>query len=149
MKFDSLGREVPDTTPVQRTVEIETAISRHRQMQEFIRREMSRIAAAQGEESFEEADDFEVDEDPEMLSAYEIPDAPVEWLGGVKDEDAAPPLDPSRKNDPRASGAVAAGVSTAGSPGVAVAGSGNGGASGVAAASPTGKPGDVGSAQRS
>lgn len=89
IKFDDKGREIPNQTPVsvplgwQRPLSIQELIKRH------IREEMSRQAADDGQETFEEADDFEVDEDPDPLSKYELPDAPVEYLNGEKDADAS------------------------------------------------------------
>lgn len=99
-RHDEFGKEHLDPTPVsvpagwQRPPTMEELIRRH------IRQEMSRQAADQGEETFEEADDFEVDEDPDPLSPYEIPEAPQEWPGGVKPVDPAPPPQPGEKIAP-------------------------------------------------
>lgn len=92
-KYDDQGREIPDNTPVAvpagwaRPPTIEELIRRH------IRVEMSRQAADQGMESFEEADDFEVDEDGDPLSPYEIPEGLPEALGGGESiEGSLPPV---------------------------------------------------------
>lgn len=97
MRFDTFGREIPDPTPMEVPHDWKRPLSLHEEIRRFVRSELSRQAEAQGEESFEEADDFDVDEDPDPLSPYEIPEAPIEALGGVRDEDAAPPLDPKGK----------------------------------------------------
>lgn len=88
-QFDEYGREIPDKSPAPPppgggALDL---VARHLQMQAYIRREMSKMAEEQGLESFEEADDFDVDEDPDPLSDYELRDAAPEWPGGVKDTD--------------------------------------------------------------
>lgn len=111
--FDELGREIPAGHKVATPPHLARAISRHEEMKEFIRREMSRMAADAGHESFEEADDFDVDEDPDPVSVYELPEAPVEWPDGVKDVDADPPGvggGAGGKNEPGGSKAVSDGV---------------------------------------
>lgn len=97
MKFDSLGREIPDTTPVAIPAGWERPLSLHEQIKRFIRTELSSQAELQGEESFEEAEDFDVDEEPDPVSPYEVPEAVIEWPGGVKDVDADPPTTPGQK----------------------------------------------------
>lgn len=98
-EYNDCGQEIPDPTPVAvpagwaRPPSLEEIIRRH------IRTEMSRQAADAGQETFEEADDFEVDEDPDPLSAYEMPEGREEWPGGVKPVDPAPPLDPHEKSN--------------------------------------------------
>lgn len=91
MDFNERGQEIPDPTPVSLPHGWERPLSLHEQIKRFIRSEMSQQAQLAGEETFEEADDFEVDEDPDPLSQYEIPEAAPEWPQGVKDEDADPP----------------------------------------------------------
>lgn len=105
--YNELGQEVPDPVPVA----VPAGWTRPEPLADLIRRmvrtEFSRAAAEEGEESFEEADDFDVeDEDPDPLSAYEINEAAPEALEGVRDDDAAPPPDPQKKIAPEASTAA-------------------------------------------
>lgn len=93
-KYDDQGREIPDPTPVA----VPAGWARPPSMEELIRRhirvEMSRQAADQGLETFEESDDFEVDEEGDPLSPYEIPEAPPEALGGGESiEGSLPPVE--------------------------------------------------------
>lgn len=97
-QFDIYGREIPDSTPVAVPHEWQRPLSLHEQIKRFVRSELSRRAHDEGQETFEEADDFDVDEDPDPLSAYELQEAAPEWPGGVKDADADPPLAPEKKS---------------------------------------------------
>lgn len=84
-KYDYLGREVPDPTPVSVPAGLSRPLSLQEEIKRFMRSEQMRIAAeAEGLETFEEADDFDVDEDPDPLSAYELPEAAPEAFGGAK-----------------------------------------------------------------
>lgn len=96
-RHDAFGREIPDTTPIAVPFDFGRPLSLHDQIKRFIRSEISQRAAAAERETFEEADDFDVDEDPDPFSAYEIPEAAPEWPGGLKDVDADPPPEPTRK----------------------------------------------------
>lgn len=96
-RYNERGQEIPDPTPVEIPLHLQRAISRHEEMKAYIRAELARQAADEGFETFEEADDFEVDEDPDPLSQYEMTDAAPEWPGGVKDEDGDPPGPPGEK----------------------------------------------------
>lgn len=97
-KYDSLGREVPDGRPVQVPHNWQRPLSLQEEIKRFVRVQLSQQAADLEAETFEEADDFDVaDEEPDPLSPYEIPEAPVEALGGVRDEDADPPPPPDKK----------------------------------------------------
>jgi hypothetical protein len=103
-KYDKQGREIPDPNPIELPGGFNRPPTLQEQIKRFIRAELSRQAADDGDETFEEADDFDVDEDPDPLSGYEIPEAVPEWPGGVKDEDADPPLPPGSKSPETASG---------------------------------------------
>jgi len=98
MRFNDKGQEVPDPIPVAVPHNWARPLSLAEQIQRFVRTELSARAAQTEQETFEEADDFDVDEDPDPLSQYEIPEAAVEWPGGVKDEDATPIAPPSEKS---------------------------------------------------
>lgn len=76
---DEKGREIPDQTPVALPIGWKAPPTLHEQIQRYIRNEVSRQAAELGEETFEEADDFYVEDDPEMRSPYEIDDGLAPW----------------------------------------------------------------------
>ena len=65
------GKVILDDTPVELPTRLKVPQSRADQIRQFIRQEMSAQAAAQGHETFEEADDFEW-EDSDHLTPYEL-----------------------------------------------------------------------------
>lgn len=148
-KFDFMGREIPDTTPAETPPHLSRAVSRHEEMKAYIRAELSRQMEDAGMESFEDADDFEVDEDPDILSPYELSDAPVEWPGGEKDADADPPPQPGANNAASSPGGPFAGNPDAGRSSLDTVGQGNRSSDRPVSAPATGKPSDVGGAERS
>lgn len=105
MSYTSDNRfEIPDPVPVAKPVGWQAPPSLQEQIRRLIRTEMSMRAAAEGRETFEEADDFDVpDEDPDPVSPYTLKEAtwegPVDASngprspdqGGVKGEVASPP----------------------------------------------------------
>lgn len=66
--------EPVDNTPVEIPTRLRLPQSRTDQIRSFIRQELSRQALDQGHETFEEADDFEIDEEDSPLSPYELHD---------------------------------------------------------------------------
>lgn len=101
--YDEFGREIPDSRPVAVPAGWERPLSLHDQIKRFIRAQMSQDAAAAGDETFEEADDFDIDdEDPLPVSMYEVPEAVPEAPGGVKEVDPDPPPPPEEKRPKRA-----------------------------------------------
>lgn len=64
-RLDSHGHEVPDPTPVAVPSGFRRPETLAETVARLVRREVSDAAEAQGFESFEEADDFEVDDDPQ------------------------------------------------------------------------------------
>lgn len=56
------GYEIPDNTPVEMPTRLRLPQTRASQIQGFIRQEMSRQAQEQGHETFEEANDLDVDD---------------------------------------------------------------------------------------
>lgn len=67
------GIEFLNPTPVAIPIGMERPPSLKEQIQRVLRTELSMQAAAQGEETFEEADDFDVPEDdPDPVSPYEM-----------------------------------------------------------------------------
>jgi len=72
-RFDENGHELPDPTPV----EVPLRFRNHsRNLQEqiklMVQGELSRQAAEAGQETFEEADDFDVGDDYDPRSPYEL-----------------------------------------------------------------------------
>lgn len=72
MRFDERGREILDPTPVDFPLNFKRPMTIQEQIRTFIRQELSQTAAAQGEETFEEADDFDVDDDFDPTSPWEL-----------------------------------------------------------------------------
>jgi hypothetical protein len=71
--FDERGREVPDDRPVAVPAGWRAPESLPDMIRRFVQREISARAEAVGLETFEESDDFEVDDEaPDPLSAYEV-----------------------------------------------------------------------------
>lgn len=64
--------EDPDPTPLAIPVNFRRPPSIEEMIQKYVRTELSTRAQDQGAETFEEADDFDVDDDPELRSPYEI-----------------------------------------------------------------------------
>lgn len=74
-------REMPDSRPVEWPVGISRPKTIQEMIQESIRTHFSQQASRQGMESFEEADDFDVeDDDGDFVSPYEIRDMPVDVM---------------------------------------------------------------------
>lgn len=96
-RHDELGREVPDPRPVSVPHGWQRPLTLQEEIRRYIRVEMSKQAAQDGEETFEEADDFDVEDEDDLASPYEIPEGLPEVLGGVRDVDADPPPDPKKK----------------------------------------------------
>lgn len=78
------GWEIPDDTPVAVPARLSLPTNRAQQIQAYIRQELSQQAADNGEETFEEANDLDVDEfDQFGMTPYEIfgevgnPEAPL------------------------------------------------------------------------
>lgn len=63
---DELGREVLDPTPVAPPVRFERGLSQQEHIRRLIQVEMSRAALEEGQESFEEADDFDTGEGDDL-----------------------------------------------------------------------------------
>lgn len=74
-KHDDAGFEIPDPTPVAVPVGFRREPTIQEMIAQFVRSEQLRQHAQQaGFETLEEADDFDVDEDPEMVTPHEIVD---------------------------------------------------------------------------
>lgn len=72
------GMEYPDPTPVSVRPDLRRPPSLQEEIRRYVRQALSQQVAEQGGESFEEADDFEVDEDPDPLTQYELQPMQVE-----------------------------------------------------------------------
>jgi len=96
-------KETPDLTPLETTVE--RPLTLREEMKRFISTELSRVAESSEMETEAEANDFEMDEDDEFHSPYEInemveephPDAPVE---PPTEENPPPPTQETLPVDP-------------------------------------------------
>lgn len=70
--LDDQGREVLDDTPVAIPVRMKRAETLLEQVQSVVRGELSRQAMAEGLETFDEANDFDVGDDYDPRSEYEV-----------------------------------------------------------------------------
>lgn len=104
MKFDDRGRELPDDTPVEVPLNWKRPPSLREMIQQHIRTEMSLTAQGEGMETFEEADDFEVDEDPDPLSQYELRE--------MAEERPKPPAEAPKEKPPESAKSAEAPAST-------------------------------------
>jgi len=105
------GREILDPTPVAPPVGYKKQPSMADHIRDMVRSERLRQEAeAAGAESFEEADDFDVDDDPEISTPYEVYETePVRELARrLKEEEATPPAPPpSESPEPAPAGSPA------------------------------------------
>lgn len=89
--FNLLGRQVPDPEPKEIPLSARRPESLRDQVQAMVQSELRRYAELNNWETPEEADDFEVDDDPDPRSDYEYVD--MEPEEGPPDP-PAPPVDP-------------------------------------------------------
>jgi len=69
------GKEIPDPRPMEISPRMERPLTLQEQIDRVLRQRVSREAANQGHETFEEANDFDVEEifdSPSFMSNYEI-----------------------------------------------------------------------------
>ena len=98
------GWETPDPTPVARAVRFQRPPTLEEIVQRSIRGALSRHAAEQGHETFEEANDFDVDDDGhEFRSDHEFTEQDEEDLRVLKEAQRV-----KRENAKRQRGAAAA-----------------------------------------
>lgn len=110
-RLDDQGRETLDNSPVCLPLRFKKQDNLAAQVRDLVKAQFSALAEAQGFESFEEADDFNVGDDYEPNSPYELDDEQVIYdhrndpkLGSaeVSPGGADPEIDdgvqPSRKN---------------------------------------------------
>lgn len=82
--------EYPDPTPVEMPLGFKRPPTLQEEIQRLIRVQMSQAAQDSGMETFEEADDFEVDEDPDPLSPYEVMEMEPEAITAQETLSGAP-----------------------------------------------------------
>lgn len=97
-EYDEFGREIPDPRPMAVPAGYDRPLSLAEQIKRMVRIELSRSAEAEGLESFEEADDFDVPEDEgDFVSPYEVREMAQEAPGGVPVVDPDPPTQAGEK----------------------------------------------------
>ncbi len=77
MQFDKHGRELPDNTPIALPLGFKIPETLAEQIQRLIRNQVSVAASEGGAETFAESDDFDIDEDEDPQSPYEMTFDPV------------------------------------------------------------------------
>ena len=73
-------REIPDPRPLEAAISTESPLSLRDEMKRFIRQEFSRQAEVQGEESIEDADDFDIEDDDMLYSPHEYKELQDDYL---------------------------------------------------------------------
>lgn len=63
VQFNDRGEEIPDPTPVEVPLKFRNSVSEHERIMSIVRNELSKAVAERGAETFEEADDFDCEED--------------------------------------------------------------------------------------
>lgn len=76
-RLDDQGREIPDPTPLELPVGFKKQETVAQMVQRLVRRDLSEYAARHGHETFDEAEDFEIDDDPDPFTPYETEFDPV------------------------------------------------------------------------
>lgn len=93
-RYDDLGRQIADPRPVEVPVDFRRPLNIHDEIRRFIRQEISRKAQDNDLETFEESDDFDVEDEDELpLSGYEV----QELVPEAGDVDATPVPDPKAR----------------------------------------------------
>lgn len=106
MPLDSRGYEVLDDTPVSRPVRFSPPPTLQEQIKRFVRVELSRQAEEQGEETFEDADDFDVGDDYDPKSPWELSADQEAYV----EERPAPSPPPAATGNPVAEPPVSGGI---------------------------------------
>ena len=81
-ELDENGSELLNPTPVNTNIELEKPLSMQEQIERLMKGKLSQQAWLQGEETFEEANDFDVDDEfiNEPLSGYEVQELEEEYI---------------------------------------------------------------------
>lgn len=77
VRLDAEGREIPDPNPMEVPAGMKRPETLAEQVQRLVRTSISAHAAMTGKESFEEADDFDIEEDFDPSTPYETQFDPV------------------------------------------------------------------------
>lgn len=89
-RYDKHGNEIPDNTPIEIPLGYKVPETLQQQMQRMIRSEaMAQYARAQGAETFEESNDFDVGDDEDPSSIHELDDQEIEFAQARKELQAA------------------------------------------------------------
>lgn len=96
-QFNERGEQIGDPRQTEWPTELKRPLSLQDEIKRFIRLEMSEAARNQGLETFEESDDFDVGEDPDLLlpTAYELTEEQLHRDASDLAQ-AEPPAPPSR-----------------------------------------------------
>lgn len=101
MSINENGFEVFDQTPIETPTRLRMPIGHVERMRAVVRQELSRAAQDWGDETFEEADDFDLPDDEQYVSPYELQfeptvvfestdaSSPVDNAGGVTEASTA------------------------------------------------------------
>jgi len=84
-------KEQLDPTPM--AVPVKRPLTLREEMQRFIRTELSKEMSEQGHPTFEEEDDFEIedfDDDGDLVTQYTIPDDQIHYLAPESEQDTQP-----------------------------------------------------------
>lgn len=118
MKYNERGEELPDSTPVEVTLNFKRPKSINEMIAEAVRVQFSRVAQSQGFETFDEADDFDVGDEDEPISASEMTEDQEFYKGdkdvGRKDSGVKPVEDSSGVSGAGSVGTAGKAVSGAG-----------------------------------
>ncbi|AXH74273.1 MAG: hypothetical protein [Microviridae sp.] len=99
-KYNSLNQQIPNKTPVEMPIGYERPESLSSMIARMIHsNELQRAAHKQGLETFEEADDFDGDDEGEMVSPYQMTDMQEEHPY-VKPSPKSPEKPPVAPNTP-------------------------------------------------
>lgn len=123
--FDERGREVSDPTPVEIPVNFRRPETLQEQIRRLIRTEMSVQALNEGKETFDEADDFDIEPD-EPRSQWELDDDQLLYSGGGEEGGGASAAGGTERGQPVLPGGDRAGTGDGSGEAVAPAGSGAG-----------------------
>lgn len=77
VRLDEEGREIPDPTPIELPLGMKRPETLAEQVQRLVRNQVSQYAAIHGHETFEEAEDFDIEDDLDPSTPYELEFDPV------------------------------------------------------------------------
>lgn len=72
MAFDDKGREIPDKTPLEMPLGLKKPESMEDMIRRYVRVEASKVARHEGMETFEEADDFDMEDEDDLEDPYSV-----------------------------------------------------------------------------